>query len=85
MIFQYGWEPVLIQWILIGFEAILENLSYQFSLEASWASQLLCSNKFHVETRGECGGVDAAISNEHPVIIDWLIEFLNVFAALSSN
>ena len=28
MIFQYGWEPVLIQWILIGltFEAILEIL-----------------------------------------------------------
>ena len=22
MIFQYGWEPVLIQWMLIGFEAI---------------------------------------------------------------
>ena len=21
--FQYGWEPVLIQWILIGFEALL--------------------------------------------------------------
>ena len=26
MIFQYGSEPVLIQQILIGFEAILENL-----------------------------------------------------------
>ena len=26
MIFQYGLEPVLIQHILIGFEAILENL-----------------------------------------------------------
>ena len=25
MIFQYGWEPVLIQRISIGFEAILEN------------------------------------------------------------
>ena len=26
MIFQYGWEPVLIHRILIGFEAILESL-----------------------------------------------------------
>ena len=25
MIFQYDSEPVLIQWILIGFESILEN------------------------------------------------------------
>ena len=25
MIFYYGWEPVLIHWILNGFEAILEN------------------------------------------------------------
>ena len=25
MIFQYGLEPVLIQWILYGFEAILED------------------------------------------------------------
>ena len=25
MIFQYGWEPVLIQQILIGFEVILEK------------------------------------------------------------
>ena len=25
MTFQYGWEPVLIQRILISFEAILEN------------------------------------------------------------
>ena len=25
MIFQYGLEPVLIQWILIGFKAILEK------------------------------------------------------------
>ena len=28
MIFQYGWEPVLIQWILIGFEAVLETKLY---------------------------------------------------------
>ena len=26
MIFQYGWEPVIIQQISIGFEAILENI-----------------------------------------------------------
>ena len=25
MIFQYGWEPVVIQWILFGLEAILEK------------------------------------------------------------
>ena len=25
MIYQYGWKPVLIQRILIGFETILEN------------------------------------------------------------
>ncbi len=25
IIFQSGWEPVLIQWIVIGFEAILEK------------------------------------------------------------
>ncbi len=28
MIFQSRWEPVLIQWIVIGFEAILEKLIY---------------------------------------------------------
>ena len=28
IIFQYGWEPVLTQWILIGFEAIMENFSW---------------------------------------------------------
>ena len=28
MIFQYDLEPVLIQQILIGFEALLENLYY---------------------------------------------------------
>ena len=30
MIFQYGWEPVLIQRILIDFEAILETLNSPF-------------------------------------------------------
>ncbi len=28
MIFQAGWEPVLIQWIVIRFEAILENACF---------------------------------------------------------
>ena len=28
MIFQYGFEPVLIQWILIGFEAIYRKTIY---------------------------------------------------------
>ena len=32
MIFQYGWEPVLIQRILIGFEAILETTTSHFKL-----------------------------------------------------
>ncbi len=37
MIFQSGWEPILIQGIVIGFEATLENTflsGYQNNLQA---------------------------------------------------
>ena len=49
VIFQYGWEPVLIQRIIIGFEAILE-MSYQ-NIEGGIESRnfLVLSQLLHVE------------------------------------
>ena len=39
MIFQYDWEPILIQQILIGFKAILENklfpIDFQYLYESN--------------------------------------------------
>ena len=55
MIFTYGWEPVLIQRILIGFQAVLEYKSWRLykTLIHTWFSllHLIVPNLFSIVSK----------------------------------